>query len=290
MSSSLDVPDWLKDHPDLQARDIKLFRGFKPFGSLYYTARPAGSTIPQYMVKVLDPATEEGLISERLQENLSSPNHGLPSEIIPSEPRLLVTPFIGDLYCIQYRNRPVSFFLDLFHQIIEGVEYLHQLRIAHLDICFDNMLYGLTLDATIDARIVEGKLYIIDFHTSRQLALEPGRQPPIVLPPSQVEKPPGVTSLDPYSFDVYASGMLMQQILKSTRLKEPDLPWIPLRYAQWLVGNERGCASVCHCRPTARRARLVLTILRWLVNTSELFGGGFAFAQRLITAITLHMK
>ena len=30
MSSSLDVPDWLKDHPDLRARDIKLFRGFKP--------------------------------------------------------------------------------------------------------------------------------------------------------------------------------------------------------------------------------------------------------------------
>ena len=71
------------------------------------------------MVKVLDPATEESSISERLQSNLSSPNHGLPSEIIPSEPRLLVTPFIGDLYCIQYRNRPVSFFLDLFHQIIE---------------------------------------------------------------------------------------------------------------------------------------------------------------------------
>ena len=30
MSSSLEVPEWLKDHPDLQARDIKLFRGFKP--------------------------------------------------------------------------------------------------------------------------------------------------------------------------------------------------------------------------------------------------------------------
>lgn len=82
------------------------------------------------------------------------------------------------------------------------------------DICFDNMLYGLPLDATIDPRIVEGKLYIIDFHTSRQFALEPGHQPPIALPPSQVEKPPGVTTLDPYAFDVYASGMLMQQILK----------------------------------------------------------------------------
>ena len=71
------------------------------------------------MVKVLDPATEEGSISERLQDNLASPNHGLPSEVISSEPRLLVTPFIGDLDCIEYSNRTASFFLDLFHQIIE---------------------------------------------------------------------------------------------------------------------------------------------------------------------------
>ena len=75
------------------------------------------------------------------------------------------------------------------------------------------MLYGLPDDAAIDTRIVDGKLYIIDFHTSQQLALGPGRQPPIALPPSQVEKPPGVTALDPYSFDVYASGRLMQHIL-----------------------------------------------------------------------------
>ena len=57
-------------------------------------------------------------------------------------------------------------------------------------------------------------MYIIDFHTSRQLALGPGRQPPIVLPPSQEEKPPGVTTLDPYSFDMYCTGKLLQYILK----------------------------------------------------------------------------
>ena len=28
--ASLEVPEWLKDHPELQAMDIKLFRGFKP--------------------------------------------------------------------------------------------------------------------------------------------------------------------------------------------------------------------------------------------------------------------
>ena len=57
-------------------------------------------------------------------------------------------------------------------------------------------------------------MYIIDFHTSLQLALGPGRQPPILLPSSQEEKPQGVTTLDPYSFDMYCTGKLLQYTLK----------------------------------------------------------------------------
>ena len=59
-----------------------------------------------------------------------------------------------------------------------------------------------------------GKVYIVDFGQSRQLALGPGRQPPIVLPPSQTQKPGDVTALDPYSFDVYCAGRLMERCLK----------------------------------------------------------------------------
>ncbi|PIL34767.1 hypothetical protein GSI_02554 [Ganoderma sinense ZZ0214-1] len=214
MPSLLEVPDWLKDHPDLRARGIILHQAMKPYGGIYYTARPRGSTIPQYVVKVLDPATEEGPISERLQVHPSSPNHGIPSEIIPSEPRLLVMPFVGYIDMLGHRNRPSSFHLDIFHQIIEGVEYLHRLQIAHLDICIANVLYAFPEEAETDPRLVADKVYFIDFHTSRQLALGPGRQPPILLPSSQAEKPSGVTTLDPYSFDVYCTGKLMQHILK----------------------------------------------------------------------------
>ncbi|PIL34768.1 hypothetical protein GSI_02555 [Ganoderma sinense ZZ0214-1] len=285
MSPLLDVPDWLKDHPDLRARGIVLHQAMEPYKSIYYTARPYGSTIQQYVVKVLDPTTEECSINERLQNNLSSPNHGLPCEVIPSEPRLLVMPFVGGLNSINYMNRPTSFFLDVYYQIIEGVEYLHRLQIAHLDICFGNIASASPYQASTDARLVAGKVYLIDFHTSRQLALGPGLQPPIVLPPSQVDKPLDVTTLDPYSFDVYCAGKVMQRVLLYTALKEPDFPWIPVRYAQWVVGNERerGCTGVCRCRPTARRARQVLTVLRWLVYASEFLGRGFEFVRRLFT-------
>ncbi|KAM5541273.1 hypothetical protein V8D89_005202 [Ganoderma adspersum] len=214
MPSSLDVPDWLKEHPDLRARDIIPFQGMQPDGSVFYTYKEIGSAIPQYVIKVLDSATEEGAISERLQEHPLSPNHGLPAEIIPSEPRLLVMPFVGRLSSVDYKNRPSSFFLDLFYQIIEGVEYMHRLQIAHLDICYNNVAYAKPREAATDARLVADKVYIIDFHTSRQLGLGPGRQPPIVLPPSQEKKPSGVTALDPYSFDVYCAGSLMQFLLK----------------------------------------------------------------------------
>ncbi|PIL34780.1 hypothetical protein GSI_02567 [Ganoderma sinense ZZ0214-1] len=211
--SSLDVPDWLRDHPDLRARGIVLHQAMEPYKSIYYTARPYGSTIPQYVVKVLDPTTEECSINERLQDDLSSPNHGLPCEIIPSEPRLLVMPFVGGLNSINYMNRPTSLFLDVYHQIIEGVEHLHRLQIAHLDICFSNIASASPYQASTDARLVAEKVYLIDFHTSQQLALGPGLQPPILLSPSQVDKPLDVTTLDPYSFDVYCAGKVLQRIL-----------------------------------------------------------------------------
>nr|VWO95361.1 Protein kinase domain-containing protein [Ganoderma boninense] len=97
---------------------------------------------------------------------------------------------------------------------VQGVEYMHKLHIVHLDICLDNAVYAFPRHAATDRRLVANKVYFMDFHTSRQLVLEPGRQPPITLPPSQVEKPEGVTALDPYSFDVYSAGMLMQHILQ----------------------------------------------------------------------------
>ena len=71
------------------------------------------------------------------------------------------------------------------------------------DICSGNVRSASQYHAATDARLVAGKVYLIDFGQSRQLALGPGRQPPIVLPSSQVKKPAGVTTFDPYSFDVY---------------------------------------------------------------------------------------
>ncbi|KAM5541237.1 hypothetical protein V8D89_005166 [Ganoderma adspersum] len=91
---------------------------------------------------------------------------------------------------------------------------MYRLRIVHLDICLENVLYAFPEQVATNSRLLENNVFFIHFHTSRQLALGPGLQPPILLPYSQEEKPSGVAMLDSYSFDVYCAGRLTQFFLK----------------------------------------------------------------------------
>ena len=68
-------------------------------------------------------------------------------------------------------------------------------------------------DTNVFYALSKGELYFIDFGQSRQLTLGPSFQPPIVLPASQEDKPLEVTMFDPYSFDVYCVGKVMQSML-----------------------------------------------------------------------------
>lgn len=60
--------------------------------------------------------------------------------------------------------------------------------------------------------VVEHRLYIIDFNTSRQFALGPGVQRAITLPGAQLEPPNGLEHFDPYSWDVYCAGRTLEII------------------------------------------------------------------------------
>ena len=73
----------------------------------------------------------------------------------------------------------------------------------------DNLLYARRRDVEYHKEIELGKLYIIDFSESRQLSLGPGRQLPVDLPQSIIPKPLDMQRLDPYAFDVYCLGMVV---------------------------------------------------------------------------------
>ena len=81
------------------------------------------------------------------------------------------------------------------------------------DLRSDNLLYARRRDVEYHKEIELGKLYIIDFSESRQLSLGPGQQPPIHLPQSIIPKPLDMQRFDPYSFDVYCLGMVIDVTL-----------------------------------------------------------------------------
>ena len=115
---------------------------------------------------------------------------------------------------------------------LKGIEYLHDHGIAHMvlscnyaasivahhacsqDLCYPNVLAASKREAAYDPRVTAGKLYIIDFDRARRLELKPGAQGAIALPSTVCRPPPGITHLDPYSWDVYCAGNLLQELVE----------------------------------------------------------------------------
>lgn len=153
-----------------------------------------------------------------------------------------------------------------------------------------------------------GRLYIIDYGSGRILGAGPGKQPAMELLDSQQAHPPGIEALDPYSWDVYCLGHLFWELIevchwsvyyllqpvyltyvpkvKNDGLNRDELHcWIAKRYARWLIGEERGCKSICYCRPTARRARQVASMLLLTVCILGAIGRVGSYAAQSIHSV-----
>ncbi|KAH9922287.1 uncharacterized protein BXZ73DRAFT_20405, partial [Epithele typhae] len=136
------------------------------------------------------------------------------------------------------------------------IAYLHSRHVVHLDLSDSNMVWAPETNTFFGKEVKAEYPYPIDFEFSQRLELGPGVQPAIELPPSAIKKPRGITHLDPYSWDVYCLGWLLQWTISKSqsRYLHHTPPWLLRRYVQWIIGEERGCAGVCRCRPTARQA------------------------------------
>lgn len=95
--------------------------------------------------------------------------------------------------------------------------------IASQDICRGNMLTANAKHASMHGQVVENRLYIIDFGQSRQFALGPGVQRAITLPNTQILPPNGLRHFDPYSWDIYCTGRMMERFIRvRCRLHQPS--------------------------------------------------------------------
>ncbi|KAI0655834.1 hypothetical protein C8Q70DRAFT_400263 [Cubamyces menziesii] len=278
---ALAIPERLRTHPEIQRRGIVLSDPLKP-GSVYST-----STLhdPQYAVKILRIETEERKIYEMLLVDIRNPhNHTLPAELTETGYPLLIMPRLWTFRNL-HRGSEWSLHeaLGYLLQVVEGVEYLHRRHIAHLDLCVGNILVSGPEDEPYHERIVAYKIFIIDFDSAQRFKLGPGVQPAIQLPPSQTRPPNGLKHFDPYSWDVYCTGHVLKDIL-SLNYEDEEIPRLASWYVQWLIGSERGCTTACRCRPTARRARQILVLIRSILYLSEICGTLFERFSSLFNA------
>ena len=93
------------------------------------------------------------------------------------------------------------------------------------DLCPDNLVLAHDRHAVADRRVEAKKVYIIDFHTSRQLNLPPGVQPAILLPDTQIQPPSGIKHFDPYSWDVYCLAHVFEDLLEVRHLHVYLISW-----------------------------------------------------------------
>ncbi|KAI0357890.1 hypothetical protein OH77DRAFT_1475742 [Trametes cingulata] len=271
------VPERLQSHPDLQRRGLVAVDTLKP-GFVYATSHRRR---PRYAIKILDLATQELAVYERLlQLSPASPNHTLTCEITQLGHPLLIMPHLGSVYSM-FGGHSWSLYqlLSVFLQIVEGVEFLHRLHIVHMDLSIDNVIGASKRDAEDHRCVKFGKAYIIDFGSSMTLSLGPGEQRAVALPPTQVRPPNGLKHFDPYSWDVYCIADILEFLIELKAADETN--WVARCYVQWLTGNERGCSGVCRCRPSARRARQVLTVIRAFVYIFDLSMRSLRLTRRL---------
>ncbi|KAI0676973.1 hypothetical protein C8Q78DRAFT_1000412 [Trametes maxima] len=267
------APERLLRNPDLQRRGIVPYSPLKP-GIVFRDFVRDG---PGHVVKILDLSTEELPIYERLLSHLDCPtNHTLACEISRADHPLLIMPLMDDFSeCIFSEPKTLRSHFRLFYELVEGIEYLHSLQIAHLDMAIGNVLVGPRSGDGLHGSTAHRRLYIIDFDTARQFSLGPGIQRAIQLPETQLEPPDGLTTFDPYSWDVHCLGRVFESFLSDCyRMRGGRPPSIAWWYSQWLVGKERGCLGTCRCRPTARTARQVLGLLCIIVPVLDLYERG----------------
>ncbi|PIL34770.1 hypothetical protein GSI_02557 [Ganoderma sinense ZZ0214-1] len=156
------------------------------------------------------------------------------------------------------------------------------------DIYTHNVVGATERDAGRDPRLAAGRVYLIDFETCRQFEHGPGVQTAVPLPNTHVVPPLGMTTFDPFSWDVYCLGRTLEGIVQERfMISLEKKPWILGLFARWLKGNEVGCTSVCHCRPTVTKARRVLTAVRWFVGVAELIATIVAYPATLFKLETL---
>lgn len=172
-------------------------------------------------------------------------NHAaLPTGILWGK-RIYITPFYHEAY--GNHNSPNAF-LYLAKQVTEAVAFLHEHRIAHLDISPSNFLLS------CGSGLEKPRLLVADFELA---VLFPDGVDPIVDIWDRFMTPPeGKKAIHAFAFDMYCVGSFFTSYLKDYVLRRdyPDVVW-PVTFSKLY---ERLCEKRPELRPTAREAEEIM--------------------------------
>jgi len=141
-------------------------------------------------------------------------DHTIPVKLVECENTVLIfMPSVFPFTAINWRTLDQNALYDIISQMIEGVRFMHEHHIAHVDICHDNMVYSLTERSWGEFQIRVSRLYFIDFGSARYIP--PGSSPIVDdfhIRGSQY-RPPGDTDpdvvperVDVFAHDIYSLG------------------------------------------------------------------------------------
>ncbi|OCH94230.1 hypothetical protein OBBRIDRAFT_789568 [Obba rivulosa] len=206
--------------------------------------------------------------------DLQSPrNHTVPCELIRCSSTTLA--FMPSLRVLGDYNIPcgsIRSLLDVVTQMAEALEFMHDHKIAFSDFAELNIVLA-TDNIPVDFppfNIVKGRCYLIDFGSARSFSKGPGQgllTGDFYSYPGHFVPPEGTDAVDPYAYDVYSLGKMIDHCCGYAVWKPTFHPPKSLRHIVAMLMSPNPSL-----RPTMRRTvKITRALQSWILSTTLLY-------------------
>ncbi|KAH8094442.1 kinase-like domain-containing protein [Cristinia sonorae] len=185
----------------------------------------------RHVVKVIEKEWTDHYEAEILADLFHLTSSCLRNPVIPFEvfdcakSKLIIMPQLCPLVNLSpWASGIHQIVLDFITQAIEAVDFLHSHNYAHLDIDMGNFVFALENTVFGSFNIPKMTVYLIDFGHARRFDSGPGTNVTIShYPGGHLPPPEGEESVEPFAYDVYSLGIMIEDLCNLTQYLEPEL-------------------------------------------------------------------
>lgn len=256
-----DWHEWTEDElAQLRARELQHYPlGLDSANRVQLWFGPSG---PDLVVKSLDNSSPELTVLRTLLARPAPGNRTVPTELIACDATTLaIMPALNRT--TGYAIWPdLDRILQFAHDLLQGIDFMHSLGIAHCDVHPDNVVQAVPT-AEYGPSVEAGRIYIIDFGISRFV---PAKAALSAVEATEMQghytPPEGRDAAEPFSYDVYCVGSAIKAVCRDTAHNLSRANRVPL--SLWAFTKALTAANPAR-RPSIRHARKIFALLyRWL--------------------------